>query len=118
MNSNMKAPKNLEKLNGYEMGGPSADIHFLFETGVQNDNEIWMFDETGDYMGHYCTLITLNWNENQYHIRKCVRGRGYDGEDIPGVFPLQKEFCKSMADFAEYMKEHVIRLSQLMIYSN
>jgi len=113
----MKVPKNLEKLNGYEIRDPWP-LHFLFETGMQNDNEIWVKDNNGDYMGKYVTLITLNWDKNEYHLRKCLIGHGYEGEDIPGVFPLQKEFCKSMVDFTEYMKEHIVRLSRLMIYSN
>lgn len=114
----MKRPQNFNKLEGHYISNPTERLEFRFEVGRKDENEIWVFDDTTKYMGDYCTLVTMDWPTNKYYMRKCLRNQGYDGENIPGTFSIDVSKCKTPDSFADALKEQIVYLSKLQIYSN
>jgi hypothetical protein len=117
----MIQPQNFWKINDYTHVDSTNEIEFHFEVGMNSTDtttELWVFDEIGKYMGDYCTLFTIDWKNNQYYARKCVKGDGYSGEDITGVFYISRSVCESMNSFIEHIKDNILKFSKLYLYLN
>jgi hypothetical protein len=108
----MNVPQNYRKINGYQCDP------IRFEIGRENNNELWVFSDNTSLMNEYCTLMTIDWKKREFHLRKCVLGRGYDGEDITGIHYFNNTICKTMDSFAKYILSVVEKLSKMGVYNN
>lgn len=108
----MNVPENYRKIDGYQCDP------IRFEIDHRNDNELWVFSDNTSLMNEYCTLMTIDWKKREFHLRKCVLGNGYDGEDITGIYYFNNIICKTMDSFAKYILSVIESLSKIGVYNN
>lgn len=104
----MKPIVNFEKLHEASITSLSKN-NFTFEVGNGGTraNTLWVFDANKGHQKQqdYCTLMTIDWEKNQFDLRRCVLGKGTTGEDIHNGLTLPIRRCKTMADFSIFVTE-------------
>jgi len=106
----MKPIKNFSKLHEASITTLGMN-NFIFEVGNGGSdcNTVWVFDANRGHASQsqrdYCTLMTIDWEKNEFDLRKCVLGQGIVGEDIHNGLTLPIRRCKTMADFSLFVTE-------------
>lgn len=115
----MRPIQNFEKLHENEFTTTKGN-KFLFELGSGTDNDIWIFDNVrgGGIQEEYCTLMRIDWQINQFDLRKCVLGQGYDGENIYEGLTLPIRRCKTKGEFLNFVTELIEHEAMKGVYKN
>lgn len=102
----MKPVQNFIKLHESEIVTEYGNKLFI-EVGNEDTNSIWIFDnERGrGIQEQYCTLMTIDWQINQFDLRKCLLGQGFAGQNIHEGIALPIRRCKTKLEFLNFVSE-------------
>lgn len=115
----MKPVQNFRKLHESEIVTEYGNKLFI-EVGSDDTNSIWIFDnERGrGIQEQYCTLMTIDWQTNQFHLRKCLLGEGFTGENIHVGLTLPIRRCKTKDEFVNFVSELIENEVMIGTYKN
>ena len=115
----MRPIQNFTKLHENEVTTPAGN-QFFFEVGTHSPNSIWIFDNVrgSGIQGDYCTLMIIDWESNSFDLRKCVLGRGTEGESIDKELTLPIRRCKTKGEFVSFVTELVENEAMKGTYKN
>ena len=103
----MKKPQNFSKLNKEltECYGNTFVFEVIQKTAWE---EIWIKEEPASgspsQFGEYVLLLEVDFMNNSYSTRKCVKGLGYVGESIDDGCTLPIHRCKTMESFIVFLR--------------
>ena len=115
----MRPIENFTKLHENEVTTPAGN-QFVFEVGTHSPSSIWIFDNVrgSGIQEEYCTLMTIDWLNNSFDLRKCQLGQGFTGEDIHNKLTLPIRRCKTKAEFVSFVTELVENEGMKGTYKN
>lgn len=115
----MRPVENFRKIHESEVATPAGN-QFFFEVGTGSDNAIWVFDNVrgSGIQGDYCTLMTIDWENNSFNLRKCVLGKGEDGQNIHEGLTLPIHRCKTKDEFVNFVTELIENEAIKITYKN
>ena len=115
----MRPVQNFRTLHENEVVTQNGN-NFFIEVGTGSDNAIWIFDNVrgSGIQQEYCTLMTIHWQTNSFDLRKCVLGRGDEGEDIHNELTLPIHRCKTKVEFLKFVTELIENETMKGTYKN
>ena len=115
----MRPIQNFRKLHESEIVTQNGN-NFFIEVGNGNDNVIYIFDNVrgGGIQQDFCTLMTIDWENNSFDLRKCVLGLGDTGVDIHNKLTLPIRRCKTKGEFINFVTELIENEAMKGTYKN
>lgn len=110
-------PQNFEKIEGMSFEIDTRNFHT--EIDVKNSNNLWVFADDGNVMlGKYCIQFIINWSEFKINMRKCLLGKGDEGEDIFIGLPISISNFRTPIAFIDLVKLYIQRARSVGTFVN